>query len=203
MKQVTGSNRYPLYKDVSIQFTLGGHSFSAPVLSDEVLQSDEKVLFEIVTPRVTLVPREAFDNAIADKYLATVGLHCQSDEVCVCSEMQAPIIAVMAIKREVLQYVVDALGSRACFTSPLLDQSHDAMGGLYVQIAGSCCFVRYYKDSLRVAEAFEVTSTEELLYRIASLCDGIADGANTPIYINGDKQYAKTLKRYFVKVVCE
>ena len=188
---------------MSIQFTLGGHSFSAPVLSDEVLQSSEKVLLEVITPRVTLVPREAFDNAIADKYLATVGLHCQEDEVCVCSEMQAPIIAVMAIKGETLKSIVDALGSRACFTSPLLDQSHDATDGLYVQIIESCCFVRYYKDSLRVAEAFEVASAEELLYRLATLCDGVADGANTPIYINGDKQYTKALKRYFVKVVCE
>lgn len=203
MRPVTGSNRYPLYNDVSIQFTLGGHSFSALNPSKEILESEQRVLFEIATPRVTLVPHEAFDNAIAADYLAAVGLACRAGEVTVCSEMQASVVAVMAIEKSLLDQIVSTFGERACFVSPLLDESHDNLRGIYVQIIEECCFVRLLDNGLQLAEAWEVKTVDDVLYGVARLCQTLTSGQTTPIYIKGDKAAAKLLKRYFKEVVCE
>lgn len=203
MKQVTGSNQYPLYKDVSIQFTLGGHSFSALNLPQEVVESEQRVLFEIATPRVTLVPHTAFDNAIAADYLAAVGLACRAGEVTVCSEMQAPMVAVMAIDKHLLDQIVATLGKRACFASPLLDESHDNHNCLYVQMVEGVCFARLINNGLQIAEAWEAKTAEDALYGVAKLYQAIPNCQNIPIYIKGNAEVAKLLKKYFKEVVCE
>ncbi len=203
MKQATGNNAAASQNKVSIQFNLGGHSFSASALPAEVLNGTDLVLFSVATPKVTLVPRCAFDEALSAQYLAAVGLPCSADETTVCSEMQAETIAIMAIDRNVLDGVLAALGTRARFTSPLLDKRHDSGRNLFVRLADGTAYFRLFDGKLRLAEAVTVRTADDVLFYALRFLDAAGLGTDTDIYISGNRTAAKLLKRYFKRVVCE
>ena len=114
MRLETGSNPISNNNKVSIQVKLGGLSFSA---SDIAVADDiEQVEFIIDTPRVTLAPREEVSLDTASTLLDIVGKPCRSNEQSVCSELQADIIAVMAIDANALGLIIEKWGSRATFS---------------------------------------------------------------------------------------
>lgn len=203
MKQVTGNNTTAPSKDVSIQVNLGGHSFSASDLSADALQGEGNVEFVINTHKVTLVPQCAFEEALSAQYLAAVGLECAAGETTVCSEMQAPTIAVMAIDRNALNAILAALGTRAKFTSPLLDERHDGSCNIAVRIVEGVAYFRIFDSALRLAEAVAVKSADDVLFYALELAKATGLATDTPIYIKGAPHYGKLLKHYFKHVVCE
>ena len=203
MRQATGNNTTAANDKVSIQFNLGGHSFSASELPAEVLGGQDIVLFSVATHKVTLVPRCAFDESLSAQYLAAVGLPCDENETTVCSEMQAETIAVMALDRNVLNGVLALLGTRARFTSPLLDERHDGSRNLSVHIADGTAYFRLFTDTLRLAEAIRLKSADDVLFYTLRFLDTAGLGNDTDIYISGESVAAKVLKRYFKRVVCE
>ena len=198
MRQETGSNLTSTNKKVSIQVKLGGRSFSADTITVE--ESNAEVEFIIDTPRVTLAPRSEVSLDKASELLNIVGKACHSNELCVCSELQDEIVAVMALDAQALDAIIGKWGSRACFSSPLLDMRHSDEECLTVDITDGVCYMRFFDGGLQCAEAFEAATPEDVLYHVTEWFDETWD---TPIYIKSSKAIAKLLRKYFKRVICE
>ena len=197
MRQETGSNIAIDNKKVSIQVKLGGLSFSADKIA--VAEDVEQVEFLIDTPRVILAPREEVSLDTASDLLRIVGKPCRSNEQSVCSELQSEIVAVIAIDADALQTIVERWGSRASFTSPLLDMRHSEEECLTVDATDKVCYLRLFRSGLQRAGAFEATTPEDVLYLVTEWLDNNA----TPIYIKGSAEVVKLLRKYYKQVICE
>ena len=197
MRQETGSNQIFDNKKVSIQVKLGGRSFSADNIT--IAEEIESVEFVIDTPRVTLAPREEVTLNSASELLRIIGKPCRSSEQSVCSELQAEIVAVMAIESTALNTIVDRWGSRATFTTPLLDMRHCEESCLTIDLTDKVCYMRLFEKGLQCAEAFDIATAEDVLY----LANEWLKSDSTPIYIKGSAETAKLLRKYFKQVICE
>ena len=198
MRQETGSNLTSTNKKVSIQVKLGGRSFSA---NNIVADNADVVEFVIDTPRVTLAPREAITPAPdnAPSFLTLCSKACHINEQSVCSELQSDIVAIMAIDSEALASIVEKWGSRASFSSPLLDMRHSEESCLTIDASEKVCYMRLFNNGLQRAEANVATTAEDILYLVTEWLGG----NDTPIYIKGSSAAAKLLRKYFKRVVCE
>lgn len=197
MRQETGSNPNSANKKVSIQVKLGGRSFSADKIS--VAEDVERVEFVIDTPRVILAPREEVTLDTASDLLRIVGKPCRTNEQSVCSELQADVVAVIAIDSQTLTQIVEKWGSRASFTSPLLDMRHGEERCLTVDATERVCYMRLFDGGLQRAEAYEATTAEDILYHITEWL-GESDAI---IYIKGSDSAVKLVRKYFKQVICE
>lgn len=182
--------------NVSIQLPLGGHS-----LSPENLPATDAASVEVVvdTHKVTLAPREEVSLDTAADLLRIVGKGCSHLECTVCSELQADIVAVMAIDNKALTAVVEQYGSRATFVSPLLDMRHSDRVCLTLDVSRNVCYMRMFDKGLQRAEAYEIASADDVLYYVSQW----VGKKRVAIYIKGDKGVAKLLKKYYKRVVCE
>ena len=197
MRQETGSNSQSGNNKVSIQVKLGGLSFSAESVA---VTEGAEVEFVIETPRVILAPREEVSLDNADQLLALAGKPCRSNEQSVCSELQADIVAVMALDREALASIVERWGGRLSFSSPLLDMRHSDESCLTVDMGEKVCYIRHFDSGLRYARALECSTADDLLYYVAEVVQGRKE---LPIYIKGGEGAVKVLRRYFKRVICE
>jgi hypothetical protein len=181
---------------VSIQLPLGGHSFSL-----DSLPADDVAMVEVVvdTHKVVLAPREEVSLDTAEQLLQLVGKRCLADEVSVCSELQEDVVAVMAVKRTTLEYIVERFGAKTKFWSPLLDMRHAEESCLTVDWSDDVCYMRLFDGGLQRAEAIAVATADDLLYNVV---EWIGD-RDIPIYIKGERKVAKLLARYFRRVICE
>ena len=198
MRQETGSNPNFADKKVSIQVKLGGLSFSAErvVVAEDI----EQVEFVIDTPRVLLAPREEVSLDCAGELLRLIGKPCRTNEQSVCSELQSDIVAVMAIDSQVLNAIIERWGSRASFSSPLLDMRHSEENCLTIDATDRVCYLRLFRSGLQRAEAHEATTPEDTLYLVN---EWLGNDKTTPIYIKGGKECAKLLRKYYKQVICE
>jgi hypothetical protein len=197
MRLETGSNPKSANKKVSIQVKLGGRSFSA---DHSEVAGAEQVEFIIDTPRVTLAPREEVTLSNAADILRITGKQCRINEQSVCSELQADIVAIMAIDTKALEAIVSKWGSRASFTTPLLDMRHSNEECLTIDVSERVCYLRLYNQGLQRAAAYEATSAEDVLLRVAEWLK--TDNATT-IYIKGSSSVVKLLRKYYKRVICE
>ena len=197
MRQETGSNLISNNKKVSIQVKLGGRSFSADnfVVAEDV----EQVECIIDTPRVMLAPREEVSLDTAAELLRAIGKPCRSNEQSVCSELQSDIVAVIAIDGKALSAIVERWGSRASFTSPLLDMRHSEEECLTIDATDKVCYLRLFRSGLQRAEAFDATTPEDVLYLVTEWLDN----NTTPIYIKSSAEVVKLLRKYYKRVICE
>lgn len=188
---------------VSIRLVSGGHYFSATTLQESACNA-AVVRVVIDTPRVTLVPAELFDKGRATDYLAINGLTAQSDEVVVWSSVDADIIAVIAISRKAKESIENQIKGSIEWYTPLLNTSHSDEECCCIEISSSACYIRIYnKKGLLLAEPLNISNEEELLYYATQIFDIEQIAATSPIYISGDSNRTKILKRYFKKVICE
>lgn len=201
MKPETGNNLSAPKNDVSIQLKLGGHSFSTASLPSEPTDAD--ITFIVETHKVTLVPKQAFDESSAGDYLSAVGLPCAENETPVCSEMQADMIAVMAINRTALSEIIAEFGNRARFTSPLLCSDHGGKRNISIRITDGVAYYRAFDNGLQAAEAIKTVSDDDILYYTVRIAEALDFGKESVIYIKGGKSAAKLVKRYFKNVICE
>ena len=197
MRQETGSNPILNNKKVSIQVTLDGRSFSADKIAVE--QDVEQVEVVIDSPRVVLAPRKEVSLDTASELLRIIGKPCRHNEQSVCSELQADIVAVMAIDKSVLNSVLERWGSRATFTTPLLDMRHAEESCLTVDATEKVCYLRLFENGLQRAEAFDATTPEDVLYLISNWIGNKA----MPIYIKGNKACVKLIRKYCKQIICE
>ena len=185
-------------KKVSIQVKLGGLSFSAH--DNTVAEDVEQVEFVVDTPRVTLAPREEVSLDSAAKLLRIVGKPCRNNEQSVCSELQAEIVAIIAMDSKALASIIERWGSRASFTSPLLDMSHSEERCLTISTSEKVCYIHLFDDGLQRAEAIEIGSEADILYYAL---EWLGSATDIPIYIKGYYKCNSLLKKYFKTVVCE
>jgi hypothetical protein len=183
---------------VSIQVKLGGRSFSTHNIA--IADNVEHIEVVIDTPRVTLAPREHISLDTASELLRIVGKPCRNNEQSVCSELQADIVAVMAIDCSALASIVEQWGSRASFTSPLLDMRHSEEVCLTIDITDEVCYMRLFDNGLQRAEAFTISTADDILYLVT---EWLRDNKATPIYIKGGNSATKLLRKYFKQVICE
>lgn len=198
MRQETGSNPILSNKKVSIQVKLGGRSFSAD--NTAVADSAEHVEIIVDTPRVTLAPREVVTLDNAADFLRLTGKSCRTNEQSVCSELQADIVAIIAIDTHALETIIAKWGSRTSFSTPLLDMRHSDEECLTLDCTDKVCYMRHFKEGLQRAEALEATTTEDILFHTT---EWLGVGSATTIYIKGNGAAAKLLKKYFKRVICE
>ena len=198
MRQETGSNPTLTNKKVSIQVKLGGLYFSA----DKIVAAEdvEQIEFIIDTPRVILAPREEVSLDRAGELLRLAGKPCHHNEQSVCSELQSDIVAVMAIDSQALNAIVEQWGSRATFTTPLLDMRHSEENCLTIDASDKVCYMRLFDGGLQRAEAFEATTPEDVLYFVN---EWLGNDKATPIHIKGSSEIIKLLRKYFKQVICE
>ena len=201
MRQETGSNNSKVQKAVSIQLRLGGHSFSASEL--EGVASEGTINLVVESDRVTLVPQAEFDASHAKHYLEVCGKRPAKSECVVCSEAQNDIVAVMAVDSCAYDLTTTALGSRARFTTPLLDASHCDEVCTVATVRGGVLYIRHYNGGLQYAEAMKVACNDDTLYYILECRRAVAAPEQAPLYLHADKECAKLLKRYTRRVICE
>ena len=197
MRQETGSNPISSNKKVSIQVKLGGRYFSVhnTIITDDV----EHIEVVIDTPRVTLAPRSEVSLNTASELLRIVGKSCRSNEQSVCNELQADIVAIMAIDSKTLDDIIKEWGSRVSFTTPLLDMRHSEESCLTMDATDRVCYMRLFDRGLQRGEAYEATTAEDVLY----LATEWLNNRNIPIYIKGSGDIVKLLSKYFKQVICE
>jgi hypothetical protein len=105
----------------------------------------------------------------------------------------------MAIDSNMLHSIVEQWGSRATFTSPLLDMRHSEESCLTIDTTDKVCYIRLFEGGLQRAEAIDATTPEDVLYLVTEWL-----GNNTtPIYIKGSGETAKLLRKYYKQVICE
>ena len=181
---------------VSSQLPLCGHSFSL-----DSLPADDVAMVEVVvdTHKVVLAPREEVSLEVAADLLQVAGKGCSRLEHSVCSELQADVVAVMAIDAEVLAAIVARYEARTSFTSPLLDMRHSGERCLTRDVSQGVCYMRLFDGGLQRAEAYAISSADDILYYVNSWvgCNDIK------IYIKGKRDIAKLLKKYYKYIVCE
>ena len=197
MRQETGSNPISSNKKVSIQVKLGGRYFS--VHNTIVADGVEQIEVVIDTPRVTLAPRSEVSLNTASELLRIVGKSCRSNEQSVCSELQADIVAIMAIDGNALESIIKEWGGRVSFTTPLLDMRHSEESCLTIDATDKVCYMRLFDGGLQRGEAYDATTAEDVLY----LATEWLNNRNIPIYIKGSGDIVKLLSKYFKQVICE
>lgn len=197
MRQEIGSNPQQATKKVSIQVKLGGRSFSANnyVVADDIAQ----VEFIIDTPRVTLMPKSWIQQyGCAETLRASHKPHLSNEE-CVCSDEQSEIVAVIAIDRAAYNAIIEKWGSRATFSSPLLDMRHSDERCLTIDASKLVCYIRLFENGLQRAEAYDISAQEDILYLASEWLKDV----DIPIYIKGNAETAKLLRKYYKHVICE
>jgi hypothetical protein len=71
---------------------------------------------------------------------------------------------------------------------------------LTVDATDKVCYLRLFRSGLQRAEAFEATTSEDVLYLVTEWLDNNA----TPIYIKGSAEVVKLLRKYYKQVIiCE
>jgi hypothetical protein len=183
---------------VSIQVKLGGRSFSA--YNIPVAGKNDTVKFVIDTPRVTLAPQGEFSPNFASEILRLAGKSCLANEQCVCSDLQADVIAIMAIDKNAFASIMEQCGGRALFSSPLLDMCHSEERCLAIDTSDEVCYIRHFDNGLQRAEALEYSTPEDILFFATKW---LGESKDTPIYIKSNRETESLLRKYYKLVICE
>ena len=201
MRQVTGSNHTTTVNKESIQLPLDGLLFiggSVPACNEA---EDTIVEVELLTSKSIIVPSECFEPTLADSLLQLSGLGCTDAEQPVWSNDSDGVVAVMAIRKEIVAELDARFGDRLQYTSPLL-RSVKACDGLYLYIynaAGVAYFKLYDGAKLRFCEAMSVVGNDDILCIVERLvqefdCKGLeigVAGENSDNLVGLLKQYHK------------
>lgn len=204
MRQVTGNNITVTEKKVSIQLPLGGHSFSVEAIPAEALAGDRTVEFRVLTPRTALVPREQFDEAGCETYLRVAGMPPIAGETAVASDTLEQIVAVMAVDSDCLTAIRERFGTRATFTTPLLDVQKYSAPAVWLYRTGDILYVKVYNTTLRLAEVVTVTNDADTVMLMHDL-DAVYGFGGYAIRCHGEQAAAmrRLLSKYYSDVRCE
>jgi len=204
MKRATGNNTTLSGNEVSIQLPLGGHSFSFDALPEGIFSGEAPVEFRVLTPRTTLVPREAFDEAACEAYLAVAGLKCRAGETAVAGDVLGQIVPVMAIDSDALRIIRERFGARASFATPLCDVQKYSSPAVWLCRTGGLLYIKVYNTTLRFAEVIEPAGDADMLQILHDL-DAVYGFRNYAIHCHGERPEAmrKLLKKYYSDVRCE
>ncbi len=195
MRQVTGRSCKNSENKASIRLAMGGRFFSASLLENVADSGD--VVVRLYTSKVALLPEDATKSITAEQALAMTGQAVTEEEIAVFSCAADKKCAAMAICRDAAAALSAALGERLKLTSPLLDTSHSTENCLTVEVADGVAYIRLYNSGLQFAEALTVDSADELLYYVSQIFSAESIATDIPIYIIGNREYSKLLKKYY------
>ena len=201
MRQETGANSFAAYeKSVSIQLPLGGHSFSV-----ETIPADARPLFEVITPRTTLVPLDVFDAGACEAFLSAAGLTCRSGETAVTCGMTDGAVAVAAIDAECLQSLRGRFGDKLTLLCPLCRQTDMDSDTVTLFRAGDILYIKVYGNGkLRFAEAVEAAGDAAIVELLQNIEQQLGFGRYMFLCSgDGAKAMRKLLKRFYRNVKCE
>lgn len=192
-------------KSVSIQLSLGGHSFSdAMARCRTTMAAADSAVVYLATLKTTLVPAEMFDAEHADSHLANVGYALAVDEcVVVDSSSQKGVVALMAVAQSVIAELSAACGGRVEYRTPLL-RDEAVADGVVMHLSGDVLYVRLYVGGrLLFAETVAAQSDADVLYYLATI-DEVYGIFNMYARACGDtKRLVPLAKRLFRSVSCE
>ena len=200
MRQVTGRSSNNSTSKASIRLSSGGRFFSASTLAGVVAEVGVDVIID--TARVTLIPEQMANTTSPEQFLAITGQSPLADEIAVLSDVVDNKIAAVAVNKAAFEALTAHFGENLHIISPLLDNRYSHGRGLAIEVSESICYLRLYDNGLKVAEAIEIESYDELLYYVANLLNLTQMGSDIPIYIIGSKKAYKLLKKYYT-VICE
>ena len=204
MRQVTGSNPMLSNKKVSIQLKLDGHSFSRDILPTDVGDKDV-IEVELLTLKSTLVPAEFFEPELAEKYLWFAGIECSADERPVWSDTVDGVVAVMALRCDIVDILHELYGDCIKYSSPLL-QTDDSDGRhLYIYNATDFAYFKLFDDrKLEFCEVLPTTSKDDVLCQVERIAEEF-DLTKFVIRLAGDNcdEVLTLLKQYHKVEKCE
>lgn len=195
MRQVTGRSCKNSENKASIRLAMGGRFFSASLLENVADSGD--VAVRVYTSKTTLLPSSAINSISAEQALAMTGQAITKEEVAVFSSVTDQKCVAMAVYRDAATALSERFGERLKLTSPLLDSSHSTESCLAVEVADGVAYLRLYNSGLQLAEALTVESADELLYYVSQIFSIEGLPTDIPIYIIGDREYSKLLKKYY------
>lgn len=211
MKQETGKTNQPHEKQnrVSIQLTLGGHSFSKDellsFLDGRAVEGTGPVEACVLTDKTLLIPREEFCSDAAATCLRIAGLGCTADEVAVWSDLRESVVAVMAANAAVVDLLREQLGDRLRFVSPLLSEPDYRTRSVWFYRHGDILYIKVYDDGLQFAEAvrFDPRKTEDFRFLLERLAVAFPLSPYKA-FLSGveSETLRRTAKRYFKHIVC-
>ncbi len=209
MKRATGKTDSPESQNrVSIQLTLGGHSFSADALrasAEKFVQAGEKALVgvEVLTEKTLLVPREEFAAESAGAYLRVSGRGCSVGETPVWSDPALPVVAVMAADADAVGMLREKLGRRLRFHTPLLSEPALPDRAVWFCSRRGILYIKVYDPGLQFAEVVSCTGDEDLRFLLERLAAVFPLQDFTACVSEEERSgYGKVIERYFKKTVC-
>lgn len=207
--QVTGNNIDKRFKEVSIQLSLGGHSFSeaganlrpaprgdaappAPTLG-------QSPAVALDTHRVALIPEALFRAEDAEACLRTDGLAPAEGERTVLCDPVGGIAAVAAFDGAALDAVRRA-APLARFVSPLqLLAADTAPSAVQISVQGPRVYLTVRGEALRYAHVLPFDGDADLVYYLTRLGE-LFPIKDYTIYIYAEAPTCKTLSRYWRNV---
>lgn len=187
---------------VSIQLPLGGHSFSAESIADDVRYGSDPV--EIVLPcaQTVLLPEEEFDPSIVDSYLSSAGMACRSGQCGVYTPPIDGIVAVMAVEEATHRSLREIFRNRMRYSTPLLEPCPMHRGAALRWQEG-LLYARIYDERLLFAEVLPALNDTDLKYQLTVL-DSAYHIYNMKIVILGEPAgLMRVCKPIFKHIVCE
>lgn len=195
---------------MSIQLTLSGHSFSRFDLPK--LSTDKQfVEIEVLSSRVVLIPFELFEEVNPVEILAINGITLNENEsVVTVPDEQQQIVAALALPNNLIAAAQERYGDNHLFSTPLLRSRICTEPTAWLYIAERIIYIKVWSDGkLRMAEVLPRKKEADTLYYTAAI-DAQFDLKRFKIVIEGAngfadeaRETAKTLSKYYKKVVCE
>ena len=196
---------------MSIQLTLSGHSFSRSDLPK--LSTDKQfVEIEVLTDRVALMPFELCEEINPVKILEINGIYLTENEsATVVADEKRQIIAAIAIPNTLISAAAELYDDdKYGFTTPLMRTRICTEPTVWMYLAKRLIYIKVWSDGkLRMAEVLPRKKEADTLYYTAAI-DAQFDLKRFKIVIEGAngfadeaRETAKTLSKYYKKVVCE
>ena len=211
MRQVTGSNPSPTANRMSIQLLLSGHSFSRSDLP-KPSSKEQFVEIEVLTDRVALMPFELCEEINPVKILEINGICLTENEsATVVADEKRQIIAAIAIPNTLISAAAELYGDdKYGFTTPLMRTRICTEPTVWMYLAKRLIYIKVWSEGrLRMAEILPQKKEVDILYYAASIDKRfdlkrfkiVIEGANG--FADDAREAAKTLNKYYKKVVCE
>ena len=196
---------------MSIQLTLSGHSFSRSDLPK--LSTDKQfVEIEVLTDRVALMPFELCEEINPVKILEINGIYLTENEsATVVADEKRQIIAAIAIPNTLISAAAELYDDdKYGFTTPLMRTRICTEPTVWMYLAKRLIYIKVWSDGkLRMAEVLPRKKEADTLYYTAAIDTQfdlkrfkiVIEGANG--FADEARETAKTLSKYYKKVVCE
>ena len=195
---------------MSIQLTLSGHSFSRSDLPK--LSTDKQfVEIEVLTDRVALMPFELCEEINPVEILAINGITLNENEsVVTVPDEQQQIVAALALPNNLIAAAQEHYGDNHLFSTPLLRSRICTEPTAWLYLAERIIYIKVWSDGkLRMAEVLPRKKETDTLYYTAAIDKQfdlkrfkiVIEGANG--FADEARETAKTLSKYYKKVVCE